>query len=123
MDESVVAARIFAGEILRDVEILDLAGDTRGKRARVEARDRPDPRARRRRMFAQAARVPMPTGETMPIPVTTTRRLDMDVTGRVAGDPAVRALPRAAAQQPPSGCRAAAARGLGGRYFLRCEPT
>jgi hypothetical protein len=29
-------------------------------------------------MFFHAASTPMPTGETMPIPVTTTRRLGMD---------------------------------------------
>ena len=45
VDERVVAARFLAGQVLRDVEALHLAGDLRRKRRRVEARDPRDPRA------------------------------------------------------------------------------
>ena len=47
VDERVVAAGLLAGEPLRDVEVLDLAGDARRKRRRVEARDRSDAGLRR----------------------------------------------------------------------------
>src|SRR5205807_5033541 len=46
MDEGVVAARVLAGEILGDVEVLDLTGDTRRKRGGVEARNDGNARAR-----------------------------------------------------------------------------
>jgi hypothetical protein len=35
-------------------------------------------------MFAHEAETPIPTGDTMPIPVTTTRRLDMVFATRLA---------------------------------------
>ena len=46
MDERVVAPRFLAGEVLRDVEALHLAGDLRRERRRVETRDPGDARPR-----------------------------------------------------------------------------
>ena len=73
VDERVVAARFLRRKILRDVEVLDLAGDPRRERRRVEARDRRDARARVPDRVPRGG-TPTPTGETIPSPVTTTRR-------------------------------------------------
>ena len=87
MDEGVVAARLLAGQMLRDVEALHLAGNLRGKRVRVEARDARDAGAAGEDVLPRRVERRLPTGETIPSPVTTTRRLDM-------GERAARALAR-----------------------------
>jgi hypothetical protein len=46
VNECIVAARFFRRQVFADVEILHFGGDARGERRGVEARDRPDARAR-----------------------------------------------------------------------------
>ncbi len=80
VDERVEAARFLRRQIFADVEALDLARDARGERRGVEARDRGRCRSARADRCPRRRSTPMPTGATMPRPVTTTRRLLMSVT-------------------------------------------
>jgi hypothetical protein len=76
MHEPVVAAHVLAGEVLGDVEILDLSAMREG-RALASKRVIATMPERQARMLSQATATPVPTGDTIPIPVITTRRLDM----------------------------------------------
>jgi hypothetical protein len=84
VDEGIHPARFLGGQILRDVKPPDLAGDLRAEAAgsKREIRVMPDFPAM---MLAQASGTPIPTGETMPRPVTTTLRLDKLAPVRVLG--------------------------------------
>ena len=75
LDEDVHLLDVFLVDELERIEALDLAGDARRVLRRVEAGDRRRSRSAPRTALPSLPAVPMPSGDTSPTPVTTTRLL------------------------------------------------
>ena len=73
LDEDVDLLDVLLLEVVQGIEALDLAGDPRREVRGVEVRDRARCRRRPAHSAVQFASVPMPTDESRPTPVTTTR--------------------------------------------------
>ncbi len=64
----------FGGDVLLELEALHLAAEAHGEGFHIEALDRADAALALRDRIPRGGEV-LPTGETIPSPVTTTRRL------------------------------------------------
>ena len=74
LDEEVHLLDVLAVDEALGLEVADLARDARRQRRGVEARDRPDAGAPGDERRPSSRSVPVPSGVTRPMPVTTTRR-------------------------------------------------
>ena len=122
LDERVLAPRLLRREPLRPSKSLTSPAMRTGKPDASKRVIGPMP-DRPARIDAQASSTPTPTGETIPRPVTTTRRRDMRV-GRCRKERKGRDGARRPTRAPVApGGRESAPRPQRRRYFFRCAPT